>query len=89
MPQIRAPETRIDWFRVLEDVGRMDFSLYDVAQFTTIPKSSLLGYKNSGSEPPHAVGEVLIQFWAEVMGLDPDAAPRVKRMPTAASFRGK
>ncbi|MGQ7937343.1 hypothetical protein [Paraburkholderia sp. D1E] len=78
-----APTTRIDWFRILEDVAREGYSLYEVAQFTTIPKNTLLGYRNNGIEPRHDVGDVLLKFWAQVKQADPASAPRVPRLPSA------
>lgn len=82
-----APTTRIDWFRILEDVAREGFTLYEVSQFTTIPKSTLMGYRNLGTEPRHDVGDTLLAFWSQVMNRPATDAPRVPRMPSAGSIR--
>lgn len=84
---VLAPKTRIDWFRILEDVGREGFTLYDVAHYTTIPKSTLLGYRNLGAEPRHAVGDALLAFWSQVMGRPVSDAPRVARMASVAATK--
>lgn len=82
-----APTTRIDWFRIIEDVRREGYSLYDIAQYTTIPKSTLMGYRNLGSEPPYDMGVVLLKFWAQVMERSVADAPAVPRMPSVAASR--
>lgn len=85
--EVLSPDQRIDWFRVLEEIRRENYSLSEIAYFTSIPKSTLLGYRNLGAEPRHAAGVVLIRFWSQVTLQDQDRAPTVKVMPTAADFR--
>ena len=82
------PARAVDWFRVLEDVRRADFTLAEIAQFTQIPRTTLLGYRNLGAEPKHYAGVTLLKLWAQVTGNAPDQAPTVQRMPTvSASLR--
>jgi len=85
--EILAPTTRIDWFRILDDVRREGFSLYEVAYYTSIPKSTLLGYKNAGHEPDHSTGDVILRFWSQVTLRNQGDAPRIPRMPSAAKLR--
>jgi len=54
---------RVDWWRVLEDLRRTGLSLEAIAVSTTIPKSTLLGYRNLDAEPKHADGSVLVALW--------------------------
>lgn len=82
-----ASPTRVDWPRILEDLRQKDHSLYDIAGLTGIPKPTLVGYKNDDREPPHAIGSLLLRFWSEVTGNDPDAAPIVPRYPSAGQLR--
>ena len=78
------PARAVDWFRVLEDVRRADFTLAEIAQFTQIPRTTLLGYRNLGAEPKHYAGVTLLKLWAQVTGNAPDQAPTVQRMPTVS-----
>ena len=55
---------RVDWFRVLDDLKRLGFSLYAIEAQVSITKSTLIGYKQ-GSEPKHRDGERLIGFWCQ------------------------
>ncbi|MDN7848109.1 hypothetical protein [Burkholderia seminalis] len=78
------PARAVDWFRVLEDVRRADYTLAEIAQFTQIPRTTLLGYRNLGAEPKHYAGVTLLKFWAQVTGRQPDDAPTRQRMPSVS-----
>ncbi|MBJ9594313.1 hypothetical protein BLA50215_07041 [Burkholderia lata] len=83
------PAQNVDWFRVLEDVRRADFTLAEIAQYTQIPRTTLLGYRNLGAEPKHYAGVTLLKLWAQVTGNAPDQAPTVQRMPTVSDILRK
>ncbi|OXJ16000.1 hypothetical protein [Burkholderia sp. HI2500] len=83
------PAQSVDWFRVLEDVRRADFTLAEIAQYTQIPRTTLLGYRNLGAEPKHYAGVTLLKLWAQVTGNAPDQAPTVQRMPTVSDILRK
>ena len=74
----RASAVRVDWFRLLDQLKDEGYSLYDVAFFTEIPKSTLIGYKN-GSQPRYHDGLCLVQFWAETMGRTMAEVPTVSQ----------
>lgn len=69
-------DTRIDWFRVLVQLKDEGYSLYSVAHFTEIPKSTLIGYKQ-GSQPEYHNGVRLLHFWAQATGKPQEQAPTV------------
>lgn len=58
-----APDQRLDWWRILEDLRMHQMSLEAIAEATSIPKSTILGYKNLSAEPKHADGERLLALW--------------------------
>ena len=78
------PARAVDWFRVLEDVRRADYTLAEIAQYTQIPRTTLLGYRNLGAEPKHYAGVTLLKLWAQVTDRQPDEAPTVQRMPSVS-----
>ena len=69
-------EVRIDWFRILVELKSEGYSLYSVAHFTEIPKTSLIGYKN-GSQPSYQNGVKLLRFWSQATGKREDWAPTI------------
>ena len=75
----RASDVRVDWFRLLDQLKDEGYSLYDVAFFTEIPKSTLIGYKN-GSQPRYHDGLRMIQFWSEATGQP------IAEVPTVSQF---
>lgn len=58
---------RVDWFRVLTDLKAQGYTLYQVADRTGIPRTTLIGYKDGGVEPKHSDGEQLLSFWESIM----------------------
>ena len=67
---------RVDWFRILVHLKAEGYSLRAVGHFTSIPKSTLIGYKQ-GSQPAYHQGVCLLQFWAEATGKDTTEAPTI------------
>ncbi len=80
------PVRVVDWFRVLEDVRRADFTLAEIAQYTRIPRTTLLGYRNLGAEPKHWAGVTLLALWSQVTGRAAGEAPTTERMPTVSDI---
>lgn len=72
----KGPVARIDWFQVLTDLSRRGLTVAAIAHQVGIPKATLMGWKNLGHEPRHADGERMLKFWARVMAVDIDTAPR-------------
>ncbi|MGX5880091.1 hypothetical protein MJS38_06445, partial [Burkholderia gladioli] len=80
------PVRVVDWFHVLEDVRRADFTLAQIAQYTCIPRTTLLGYRNLGAEPKHWAGVRLLTLWTQVTGRAAAEAPTIERMPTVSDI---
>ena len=74
----RSSDVRVDWFRLLDQLKVAGYSLYSVAHFTEIPKSTLIGYKG-GSQPSYHDGVCLVQFWAQSMEKDVAEVPTVNQ----------
>lgn len=72
----KGPVSRIDWFQVLTDLSRRGLTVAAIAHQVRIPKATLMGWKNLGHEPRHADGEVVLRFWARVLELPVEKAPR-------------
>jgi len=71
-----AQTFRIDWFRLLQQLNEQGYSLYDIAHFTAIPKSTLIGYKQ-GAQPLYHTGVRLLTFWSQAGGKDVAEAPTI------------
>lgn len=54
---------RVDWWKVITDLGKAGLSLTDISVAAIIPRSTLDGYKNMNVEPKHADGERLLALW--------------------------
>ncbi|WP_070106306.1 hypothetical protein [Burkholderia plantarii] len=80
------PVRVVDWFRVLEDVRRADYTLAEIAQYTRIPRTTLLGYRNLGAEPKHWAGVTLLKLWSQVTGNTAADAPTIERLPTVSDI---
>lgn len=70
------PKLRTDWFRILADLQRKDYSNARVSSILDVPGSTLFGWK-SGAEPPHLYGHQLLELWCEVTGLPMVQRPMV------------
>lgn len=53
----------IDWWRILTDINRAGVTVSEAAERTGIPRTTILGYKNSGAEPRHSDGERILALW--------------------------
>lgn len=71
--------TRIDWFRVLVQIQRVDGGLRTVATVTGISESQLRNYMTWDHEPAFYRGEAILAHWSEVTGKPQDSAPRQRR----------
>lgn len=72
MPITPAPP--IDWNRLFLILRGEGYTLYDIAAYTRIPKSTLIGWMQ-GSEPRHQDGETIIRFWSEATQMPREALP--------------
>lgn len=70
-------EARVDWFAMLDALNRRGIPTATVAALTTIPKSTILGWKQ-GAEPKHADGERLVQLWMQVTDLCREHVPMTR-----------
>lgn len=77
----------VDWSRILHEVRGAGWSFREIAEYTQIPKATLLGYRNLGAEPRHSSGETLLRFWVQVTGKDAESAPTWTPPPSAAEYR--
>jgi hypothetical protein len=75
----RSTDIRVDWFRLLDQLKDVGYSLYAVSHFTEIPKSTLIGYKQ-GSQPSYHQGVRLVAFWAQASGKE------IADVPTISQF---
>ena len=69
------PRIHVNWFQALTDLNRAGLNLYAVSTLLDLPKSSLMGWKNSGVEPKHWVGELLIKLWCEELNRPREEVP--------------
>lgn len=76
-------QRRVDWFRILDDLKRLGFSLYALEAQVAIPKSTLIGYRQ-GAEPKHLDGEKLIGFWCQVTANERELIP-TELLPLSAA----
>lgn len=67
---------QIDWFQVITVLLRQGHSLASVAAHVSVPKSTLIGWKQ-GAEPRYSEGERLLSFWCQVTGNDRITVPMV------------
>lgn len=72
----KGPVVRVDWFQVLVDLGRRGYSVAEVSKQVSVPKATLMGWKNLGHEPRHVEGERLLLFWARALDRPLSEAPR-------------
>lgn len=58
---------RIDWWQITMDLQSAGYTMQRISEETFIPRTTLLGYRNTGVEPKHADGETLLALWRRVM----------------------
>ena len=56
---------RIDWWQIITDIKQAGLSIAQAAVKTGIPRTTLLGFRNSGAEPRHSDGELLLKLWRD------------------------
>lgn len=56
---------RVDWWAVISKLSRAGFGLLAISRKTGIPKSTIIGYKNSNVEPKHQDGLNLLKMHRE------------------------
>lgn len=66
--------TRVDWFKIIDDLKRQGVSLYGICAAIGVSPQKLCGYKQ-GSEPKHGDGEKLLKLWCQVTGKDREQVP--------------
>lgn len=66
----------IDWFRIVSDLQRRDYSLRKTCRTLNRSAMTVHGWAN-GTEPRHRDGEALIRLWCEATGNVRDSAPRI------------
>lgn len=81
------PGLRVDWFRVFDDLGKEGFTIYDIAEQTSIPRSTMRHWKDQDTEPRHSDGEKVLTFWESATGRTRKDAPMRAADPSAASQR--
>ena len=64
MLELKAQE-KVDWFRVLDDLNRRDWSTRRISANIDVPRSTLIGWK-AGSCPDYEKANRLIWLWVEV-----------------------
>ncbi len=79
--------TRIDWFRIIDELKRQGVSLYGIEAAIGVSPQKLCGYKQ-GSEPRHKDGESLLGLWCQVTGKGREVAP-VEPVPTSRARVGR
>ncbi|QDY47289.1 hypothetical protein DUW70_01420 [Stenotrophomonas maltophilia] len=75
MVRTEAVEGRIDWFRLLDELARAGVPVSSVAQHMSVPRSTILGWKQ-GAEPKYRDGELLLDLWMAMTGRSRHEAPR-------------
>lgn len=78
---------RIDWWRVIVELGYQGYSHQRIADELMVGKSWVAGVKNSGHEPKHGDGEMLLELWARVLGKPMSEAPRASVAADSARMR--
>lgn len=76
MRRLATNPERVDWFTVLLDLQRAGLPAMQVSQSTSIPKSTILGWKQ-GAEPKYADGEKIVKLWMRITGNARTAVPRI------------
>jgi len=75
----------VDWFRVIQDLLDLHFSLPQISAATGIPRSTLRDWRNLiTTKPSHDDGEVLISLWSSVTQRQYAELPRIQKL---AGFR--
>lgn len=81
------PTLRVDWFRVIVELERQGFTPYDIGTQVGAARSTVVHWRNDGTEPRHLDGELLIQFWSAATCKGRDDLPMKLLEPSAAEYR--
>ena len=57
---------RINWFQLIADINRFGVPTIRIAELIFVPRETIMGWKNVGSEPRHHDGEGLIKLWLQI-----------------------
>lgn len=58
------------------ELEQLGYRLERIAMATAIPRRTLLDWRNYGTEPSHAAGELLIGLWCQVSGNTREGLPQ-------------
>jgi len=74
----------VDWFRVIADLNGKGLSLVAISEKISVPRTTVIGWKNLYAEPKHSTGERLVSLWCESFGASRDDLPVMKINYTVA-----
>lgn len=77
----------VDWFRVIADLNGKGLSLVAISEKISVPRTTVIGWKNLYAEPKHSTGERLVSLWCETMRVKRNDLPLVKINYTAAKTK--
>lgn len=81
------PTLRVDWFRVIVELERHGFTPYDISDQIETARSTVVHWRNDGTEPRHLDGERLIKFWSAATCKGREDLPMAVVEPTVAEHR--
>ena len=85
---MHLPATRIDWFRVLIDLGQYGHTTRAIAGRLDVGVGTVMGWKQ-GSEPAHYLGDRLIHLWLSATDRPRDQIPTVPIHPRIVVHSGR
>jgi hypothetical protein len=82
----------VDWVELMCQLRLCGMTLSDIEAHSGIPESTLRGYAELGSQPPHWRGEIIITVWCSTLAkpreqlptTDVYIAPRIVRKESSA-----
>jgi DNA transposition AAA+ family ATPase len=78
MRRTLPPGYRVDWFRLIGELGAGGVSTYDIAARIGVCQATVMAWRN-GTEPRHMDGETVIRLWLQLTQAKPDTVPTVRR----------
>lgn len=81
------PTLRVDWFKLIVELERVGFTPYDISEQIDVARSTVVHWRNDGTEPRHLDGERLVTFWAAATGKCREELPRAMVEMSAADCR--
>lgn len=79
----------VDWSALLIALGRAGYTSSRLRKITRLSHSTLMSWKNNGSEPGHAKGELLVSCWLVLSGCSRHDLPRRQPRLSAAKVEPK